>query len=421
MSNHLLQLQKEIKEEEDEIFADIDSLINNRSYLYTSSEEPPTDDAISTSDVRRSLFSSFQTTVLDVSDSDEASNSFNPIETVSNQNNNNNNSHHNNNNNNTSYLLQSQRNVLDAHLFSSTSDSDSFTEYYANCRTKVGSHDFTQDSENSTDHGRIKQFSPNTTSIGQHQSNHHQRQLQDGPYSTDLKANTKQAIVFSKRNQQQQHQAQVLNVSNYIHIEQPQQQHHIDEDLSDNGTYENDSASIYQQQTYNECNTEDFNTTATNDHDERQNYDALQAVIHQVTSNLPKPCVFFLEGNCRRSDCKYSHDLSNITCKYWIEGFCFKGDLCPFMHSYTPPGDPQDGSQLDDDKLNELKQKNLNPTFVIESEADFPSLPLDAPTHLTNDGSKTGSGVSVFATKSQILTSNPAVVFKTVKKKRKKG
>lgn len=48
-----------------------------------------------------------------------------------------------------------------------------------------------------------------------------------------------------------------------------------------------------------------------------------------------KPCSFYMEGSCYRSDCKYSHDLSTITCHFWKEGQCFKGDLCPFLHGYN--------------------------------------------------------------------------------------
>ncbi|KAK7485906.1 hypothetical protein BaRGS_00022901 [Batillaria attramentaria] len=30
-----------------------------------------------------------------------------------------------------------------------------------------------------------------------------------------------------------------------------------------------------------------------------------------------KPCSFYLEGQCYRADCKYSHDMSSITCCFW--------------------------------------------------------------------------------------------------------
>lgn len=152
-----------------------------------------------------------------------------------------------------------------------------------------------------------------------------------------------------------------------------------------------------------------------------------QRDIQELTSNLPKPCVFFLEGNCRRSDCKFSHDLSSIICKYWIEGFCFKGEMCPFSHSLTSLGGGRDSGMLDDENRSHLSEKQLNPTFAIESEADFPSLPLDAPAGLSGllgDGIQLKNSTKNALTKTiknQILSSNPAVVFKTTKKKRKKG
>ena len=41
-----------------------------------------------------------------------------------------------------------------------------------------------------------------------------------------------------------------------------------------------------------------------------------------------RPCSFFVEGECRRPDCKFSHDLGSIPCRFWIESSCFKGELC---------------------------------------------------------------------------------------------
>lgn len=38
-----------------------------------------------------------------------------------------------------------------------------------------------------------------------------------------------------------------------------------------------------------------------------------------------RPCSFFVEGECRRHDCKFSHDLGSIPCRFWLESACFKG------------------------------------------------------------------------------------------------
>ena len=38
-----------------------------------------------------------------------------------------------------------------------------------------------------------------------------------------------------------------------------------------------------------------------------------------------RPCSFFVEGECLRQDCKFSHDLAAVTCRFWIESSCFKG------------------------------------------------------------------------------------------------
>ncbi|KAK3695363.1 hypothetical protein B0T22DRAFT_103404 [Podospora appendiculata] len=44
-------------------------------------------------------------------------------------------------------------------------------------------------------------------------------------------------------------------------------------------------------------------------------------------------CKFYLStGQCLRSDCRFSHDLSNHICKYWVAGNCLAGNTCIFSH-----------------------------------------------------------------------------------------
>ncbi|XP_060565466.1 uncharacterized protein LOC132724601 [Ruditapes philippinarum] len=80
-----------------------------------------------------------------------------------------------------------------------------------------------------------------------------------------------------------------------------------------------------------------------------------------------KPCSFYLEGNCRRSDCKFAHDISNITCRFWEEGGCFKGPLCPFLHGYPRLGSP---TKENDSPVEVDKEK-----FDLNNE-EFPELSL---------------------------------------------
>lgn len=378
-SDHLLELQKEIKEEEEEIFADINSLINGRSNLYSTLgiddevlEDSEQDDGI----------------ILE-HDDEPLSTSLSQIQ-------------HTLNNHSLQQLGDFQNHTVtttastEEHLF--TNDSDDYNSHSADDATN---NDYNNESADGTNSDQDLQDLHHKHHFRHHS---HNKVAQCNHYDED-DDHTFKADFTRQYNE---------NVnSQYLNHSHDQPSEHLDEDSNEHqANHENNPDYIDESNTFAQCNQAD-----------QPDYQALQAVIQQVTSNLPKPCVFFLEGNCRRSDCKYSHDLSNITCKYWIEGFCFKGEMCPFLHSYAPPGDLQDLSLLDDDEIQKLSKKELNPTFVIESEADFPSLPLDAPVGALSDTTKSCNNTDAIATsiKNQILSSNTAVVFKTVKKKRKRG
>ncbi|KAK6174697.1 hypothetical protein SNE40_017926 [Patella caerulea] len=72
-----------------------------------------------------------------------------------------------------------------------------------------------------------------------------------------------------------------------------------------------------------------------------------------------KPCSFFLEGSCKRSDCKFSHDISTITCRFWEDGMCFKGPLCPFLHGYHIASDSDTNSVDSVEMKFELKKEEF--------------------------------------------------------------
>ncbi|PRD28839.1 UNVERIFIED_CONTAM: hypothetical protein NCL1_31242 [Trichonephila clavipes] len=81
-----------------------------------------------------------------------------------------------------------------------------------------------------------------------------------------------------------------------------------------------------------------------------------------------RPCSFFLQGTCTRSDCKYSHDVSTITCRFWKEGSCFKGITCPFYHGFVK----MDKRYPENRKC--LRTHSPDLSYSLESETDFPSL-----------------------------------------------
>ncbi|KAK8843948.1 hypothetical protein IAR55_006740 [Kwoniella newhampshirensis] len=45
-----------------------------------------------------------------------------------------------------------------------------------------------------------------------------------------------------------------------------------------------------------------------------------------------KMCRYFLAGECRRSDCRFSHDIDRALCRFWLRGHCAKGPNCEFLH-----------------------------------------------------------------------------------------
>lgn len=61
-------------------------------------------------------------------------------------------------------------------------------------------------------------------------------------------------------------------------------------------------------------------------------------------SRTPGPgsrmCRYFLAGECRRSDCRFSHDLDRALCRFWLRGHCAKGPNCEFLHQLPNGFDP---------------------------------------------------------------------------------
>ncbi|KDQ19151.1 hypothetical protein BOTBODRAFT_103526 [Botryobasidium botryosum FD-172 SS1] len=50
-------------------------------------------------------------------------------------------------------------------------------------------------------------------------------------------------------------------------------------------------------------------------------------------------CRYFLSGECRRADCRFSHDVERALCRFWLRNQCAKGDQCEFLHTLPKDGD----------------------------------------------------------------------------------
>ena len=98
------------------------------------------------------------------------------------------------------------------------------------------------------------------------------------------------------------------------------------------------------------------------------------SLIKQALSN--KPCVFKLnDGDCNRPECRFAHEFKAITCKYWLEGECLKGDACEFLHQVvevkasSAASKPSKKKSSKSNNKKDLKQID----FKLETE-EFPEL-----------------------------------------------
>ncbi|SPN97118.1 related to nuclear WD protein PRL1 [Cephalotrichum gorgonifer] len=79
-------------------------------------------------------------------------------------------------------------------------------------------------------------------------------------------------------------------------------------------------------------------------------------------------CKFYLSsGQCLRSDCRFSHDLSSHLCKYWMMGNCLAGDTCVFSHD---PAQLVANLSLDGNHTPPSNSANL----YVQDYSSFPTL-----------------------------------------------
>ncbi|KAL7421040.1 hypothetical protein Q5752_003924 [Cryptotrichosporon argae] len=72
----------------------------------------------------------------------------------------------------------------------------------------------------------------------------------------------------------------------------------------------------------------------------RSFHGAVSPGIPGRTAGPTRMCRYYLAGECRRSDCRYSHDLERAMCRFWLRGHCAKGPNCEFLHNLPTNMDP---------------------------------------------------------------------------------
>ncbi|PVU98708.1 hypothetical protein BB560_004059 [Smittium megazygosporum] len=105
----------------------------------------------------------------------------------------------------------------------------------------------------------------------------------------------------------------------------------------------------------------------------------VQALLNPSQLQTPnkRVCRFLLRGECYRSDCRFSHNLTSYICKFWLQGNCIKEDRCPYFH-YWPV---QLLAILDlktDLKSNFVANQHVDVKPSLLSTKEFPSLASDS-------------------------------------------
>jgi DNA-nicking Smr family endonuclease len=88
-------------------------------------------------------------------------------------------------------------------------------------------------------------------------------------------------------------------------------------------------------------------------------------------------CKYFLMGDCRVRNCPYLHEIAHRSalCKYWLKGFCARGEECAFLHSLehlapsTAPSKPAESFLT-------LRTEQSTPSSSIMKPMEVPAKPL---------------------------------------------
>ncbi|KAJ3391843.1 hypothetical protein HDU84_005194 [Entophlyctis sp. JEL0112] len=119
----------------------------------------------------------------------------------------------------------------------------------------------------------------------------------------------------------------------------------------------------------------DMSLYSDNDYDSHQppQFASEASTFYHNSEAHPEVCRHLLAGGCYRSDCWFSHDVSSIPCKFYLSGYCMRGDECPFLHQISPPYNDQ-WSPKQSAEGDEIVRINDDTVDLQATPAAFPSL-----------------------------------------------
>jgi len=138
---------------------------------------------------------------------------------------------------------------------------------------------------------------------------------------------------------------------------------------------------------------------------------------------LPPVCRHYMQGDCRRRDCAFSHDLKRIPCKFHSstgdsKKVCSVGNDCPFLHE-TRPGSGVDIRSIDNDTsksfeiASAMTEEEIEFLFSgerldeigpldLDDEESFPSLSGPSYAHIRKKSLKKTNTVSTVSIASKL-------------------
>ncbi|ELU43486.1 zf-CCCH domain-containing protein [Rhizoctonia solani AG-1 IA] len=99
-----------------------------------------------------------------------------------------------------------------------------------------------------------------------------------------------------------------------------------------------------------------------------------QAVAGKATTNsgstaANRVCRYYLAGECRRADCRFSHDIERALCRFWLRSQCAKGEHCEFLHTLPQESDVSG-------IVNSMARTDLGPVDAPVEEPPVEDFPL---------------------------------------------